>query len=69
MESDGEDTLHKINRRMSSRIGHGLKRNSPPKTQGKIGVRIKVAEDEKGELSSYWINLRKVDTANLKKKH
>jgi hypothetical protein len=56
---------------MSSRIGHGLKRNSPPKhvIEGKIGVRIKVAEDEKGELSSYWINLRKVDTANLKKKH
>jgi hypothetical protein len=37
--------------------------------EGKIGERIEVKEDEEGELSSYWMILRKEDNDNLKRKH
>jgi hypothetical protein len=52
-----KNTLHKMNRRKSSRIGYGLQRNSSPKhvIEGKIGGRIKVTEEEEGELNSYWM--------------
>jgi hypothetical protein len=36
--------------------------------EGKIEGRIEVTENEEGELSSYWMILRKEDNDNLKKK-
>jgi hypothetical protein len=54
--------------RNSSCIGHGLHWNCLPKhvIEGKTGGRIEVTEDEEGELSSYWMILRKEDNDNVK---
>jgi hypothetical protein len=45
--------------------------NCPTKhvIEGKIVRRIEVTEDEEGELSSYWMILRKEDNGNLRRNY
>jgi len=64
------DILHTVKRRKASCIGHILGRNCLIQhvMEGKVEGRIVTARREE-DVSSYWINFRKRDTANSQGKH